>query len=309
MAPPRIAIAPDASLPWARQAVVDGGGEVVELEHAEGLVWMAPRGADELRRLLSRAPRVRWIQLPWAGVEEFARLGVFADDGSGRQWTCGKGVYAEPVAEHALALALAGLRSFPDRVRASSWGRQSGVSLYDAAVTILGAGGITERLVELLAPMRTRVRVVRRDAGRPFPGAARTVGLDDLDSALAGADVVFLALALTPETERVIGAAQLARMESHAWLVNVARGRHVDTDALVEALRDGRISAILDVTDPEPLPEGHPLWESPNCIITPHTANSLEMGLPLLAKRVTENLRRYAAGEPLIGLVDLDAGY
>jgi phosphoglycerate dehydrogenase-like enzyme len=108
----------------------------------------------------------------------------------------------------------------------------------------------------------------------------------------------------------VIDAAALRAMASHAWLVNVGRGAHVVTDDLVEALRAGLIGgAGLDVTEPEPLPDGHPLWDLPNCIITPHTANSLEMGLPLLAKRVTENLRRYAAGEPLIGLVDLDAGY
>jgi phosphoglycerate dehydrogenase-like enzyme len=309
MAPPRIAIAPDSAPAWVGTAVVDGGGEVVSLDEAEALVWMAPRGADELRGLLASAPGVRWVQLPWAGVEEFAGLGVFAGDDTGRQWTCGKGVYAEPVAEHALALALAGLRSFPDRIRATSWGRQSGISLYDARVTVLGAGGITERLVELLRPMRTQVTIVRKNAGVPFAGAARTLGLDELDAALPGADVVFLALALTPETERVIGASQLALMERHAWLVNVARGRHVDTDALVEALGEGTIGgAGLDVTEPEPLPDGHPLWKLPNVVITPHTANTQEMAVPLLGARIAENVRRFAAGEDLIGPVDASLG-
>jgi phosphoglycerate dehydrogenase-like enzyme len=259
--------------------------------------------------VLAVAPGVRWVQLPWAGVEDFARLGVF-DDAGDRRWTCGKGVYAEPVAEHALALALAGLRQLPERVRATSWGAQAGISLYDARVTILGAGGITECLVDLLRPMRTEVTVVRRDAAVSFAGAARTVGLDRLDEALPGADVVFLALALTPKTEGVIGAAQLAAMEPHAWLVNVARGRHVDTDALVEALRSGAIGgAGLDVTEPEPLPDGHPLWSLPNVILTPHTANTQEMARPLLGRRITENVRRFAAGDELIGPVDPNLGY
>jgi phosphoglycerate dehydrogenase-like enzyme len=202
------------------------------------------------------------------------------------------------------------LRAFPDRVRATSWGRQSGVSLYDGRVTILGAGGITSCLVDLLRPMRTEVTVVRRDAGTAFPGAVRTVGLDDLHAALPGADVVFLALALTPETVGVIGARELARMEPHAWLVNVARGRHVDTDALVAALRDRAIGgAGLDVTEPEPLPEGHPLWALPNVLVTPHTANTQEMAVPLLGARIAENVRRFAAGEDLVGPVDASLGY
>ena len=307
---PRVAVAPEPAAAWVEEAVVAGGGRVAPLADAEALVWTAPRGADELRRLLTGAPGVRWVQLPWAGVEEFARLGVFGDDGSGRRWTCGKGVYAEPVAEHALALALAGLRHLPDRVRATSWGRQAGRSLYDGRVTVLGAGGITECLVGLLRPMRTEVTVVRRDGDRPFPGASRTLGTDRLLDALPGADVVFLALALTPETVGVIGTAALAAMAPHAWLVNVARGRHVDTDALVSALRDGRIGgAALDVTEPEPLPDGHPLWDLPNVIVTPHTANTQEMAIPLLSARITENVRRFAAGEELVGPVDAALGY
>jgi phosphoglycerate dehydrogenase-like enzyme len=309
MGRPRIAIAPAPAAPWVEAAVTAGGGEVVEPAAAEALVWTAPRGAHELRAVLAESPGVRWVQLPWAGVEEFARQGVFAS-GLVERWTCGKGVYAEPVAEHALALALAGLRALPERVRATSWGRQAGLSLYDAKVTILGAGGITECLADLLRPMRTELTVVRRDPSVPFAGAARTLDLDRLADALPGADVVFLALALTPATEGVIGAAELALMEPHAWLVNVARGRHVDTDALVEALAAGAIGgAGLDVTEPEPLPDGHPLWSLPNVIITPHTANTQEMAVPLLSTRITENVRRFAAGEALVGPVDPTAGY
>src|SRR5205085_8077075 len=114
-----------------------------------------------------------------------------------------------------------------------------------------------------------------------------------------------LALALTPETTGIIGAGELALMDGDAWLVNVARGPHVVTDALVEALQSRQIGgAALDVTDPEPLPDGHPLWDLDNCLITPHTADTPEMTAPLLAERVRENVGRLARGEQLIGLVD-----
>ena len=108
----------------------------------------------------------------------------------------------------------------------------------------------------------------------------------------------------------MIGRAELAAMEPDAWLVNVARGGVVDTEALVEALRAGQIGgAALDVTDPEPLPAGHPLWDLPNCLITPHTADTEEMTRPLLAGRIAENVRRLAAGQELVGLLDPSLGY
>jgi phosphoglycerate dehydrogenase-like enzyme len=121
---------------------------------------------------------------------------------------------------------------------------------------------------------------------------------------------VVLALALTDETVGIIGAAALAAMPAHSWLVNVSRGRHVDTDALVDALARGSIGgAAIDVTEPEPLPEGHPLWSAPSCLITPHVGNTPEMGVPLLAARVRENVALFAAGRPLLGLVDVRLGY
>ena len=303
---PRIAIAPEPVVDWVERAVVAGGGQVAPVGEADALVWTAPTGGEELRDLLAGAPGVRWVQLPWAGVDEFAGLGMFGD---GRRWTCAKGAYSEPVAEHALALALAGLRDLPERVRATSWGRQSGISLFGARVTILGGGGIAQTLVALLRPFRCDVTVVRR-SGRPFAGAGRTLGVDRLAESLPGADVVILALALTPATDRIIGRAELELMEPHAWLVNVARGRHVATDDLVAALAERRIGgAALDVTDPEPLPEAHPLWTLPNVIITPHTANTQEMAAPLLATRIRENVQRFDAAEPLLGPVDGSAGY
>jgi phosphoglycerate dehydrogenase-like enzyme len=141
-------------------------------------------------------------------------------------------------------------------------------------------------------------------------GVHEVVGWEERHEALPGADAVFLALALTPETARSFGRREFEAMERHAWLVNVARGGHVVTDELVEALTQPTIGgAALDVTDPEPLPEGHPLWALPNCLITPHTANTYEMAIPLLTARIAENVRRYAAGEPLLGLVEPALGY
>src|SRR5690606_31672433 len=120
----------------------------------------------------------------------------------------------------------------------------------------------------------------------PMPDVARVVGRSELTDVLATADQVVLALALTPETTHIIDAAALDVMQEHAWLVNVARGRHVDTDALVAALHAGQIGgAALDVTDPEPLPDGHPLWTAPNVIITPHTANPRSISGGTLVER------------------------
>jgi phosphoglycerate dehydrogenase-like enzyme len=300
----RVAVSPDTAPQWLLDAVVTGGGTLVEPEDAEALVWFDALRPDGLPPVLERAPGARWVHLPWAGVEPYA--GILRDD---RTWTCGKGVYAEPVAEHAVMLAVAGLRDLPRRIAARAWEPSGGTSLFDRPVTILGGGGIAEELLRHLALFRCEVTVVRR-RDEPLEGAARVLTVDRLHEALPGAQVVFVALALTPETTGILGAAELARMDPTAWLVNVGRGGHVVTDDLVAALRDGTIAgAALDVTDPEPLPDGHPLWDLPNCIITPHTANTVAMSRGAIERRISENVRRYGAGEPLVGLVDVHAGY
>ena len=278
---------------FAVEAVESGGGSTVSLnESPEALVWLDSHDVTGLSDALAAAPSIRWVQLPSAGVESLAEV---IDET--RTWTCAKGAYARPVAEHALALALAGLRQLPSRFAARTWGPQAGTSLFGQRVTILGGGGIARSLLELLAPFEVEATVVNR-SGNPVPGADHTVSISALDPALPGALVVVLALSLTPETRGIIGAQQLGLMDDTTWLVNVARGGHLDTDALVEALRRGSIAgAALDVTDPEPLPEGHPLWDFSNCIITPHTADTIEMVLPLLAERIRTNVARFATGQ------------
>jgi phosphoglycerate dehydrogenase-like enzyme len=301
--PPRIALAPADAPAWLKEAIADGGGTLVDPADAEGLVWFGPFDPESLRPVLAASP-ARWVQLPWAGVEPY--LGMLTPD---REWTCGKGVYAEATAEHALLLMLALLRDLPRRVEARTWEARGGRSLYERPVTVVGGGGIGEALLELLAPFRCEVTVVRRHPA-PMDGAAAVVGRDGLHPALTTADVVILALPLTPETAGVISRHELALMQDHAILVNVARGGHVVTDDLVDALAAGDIAgAALDVTDPEPLPDGHPLWSEPRCLITPHTANTPEMVRASIETRIRENVRRFGAGEPLIGTVDLDLGY
>ncbi|MDE0195537.1 MAG: D-isomer specific 2-hydroxyacid dehydrogenase family protein [bacterium] len=304
---PLVAIEPEC---WRRDdlagAVSAGGGIVVPAAEAEGLIWADPQNPDLLGPVLRAAPQLRWIQLPYAGIEPYLRF----LDGE-RLWTCGKGVYAEPVAEMALGMLLAGMRGFTSYMPARSWLGPEGRNLRGAAITVLGGGGITVELLKLLAPFECDVTVLRRHP-EPLPGTTdvRVVGPAALGEALAGSDAVVVALALTAETRGIIDAEALATMPEHCWLVNVARGEHVVTDDLTEALGAGTIAgAALDVTDPEPLPDGHPLWDLPNCIITPHVGNTPEMGIELLNHRVTENVRRYAAGEPLLGPVHVALGY
>jgi phosphoglycerate dehydrogenase-like enzyme len=303
---PRIAIGPILRESTVR-AVRAAGGEPIPVEpSADALIWLDASDFAGLAKALEATPSARWVQLPFAGVEGFAAAGMLDP---ARTWTCAKGAYAEPVAEHALMLAMAGLRFLRRRITARSWGEADGASLYDQPVTILGGGGIAASLLKLLAPLRCAVTVVRRQAG-DVPGAARTLVTEQLHEALDGARVVFLGLALTPATERIIGAAELSVMRRDAWLINVARGRHVDTDALVAALRSRSIGgAALDVTDPEPLPDGHPLWYLDNCIITPHTADTDEMIDRMLGLRIEHNVAAFAAGRPLQGVVDVSAGY
>ena len=302
----RVAAAP-GNAAWAVEAIRRGGGEPAGLgENPTGLVWTDAGAVAELRGVLRAHPGISWVQLPMAGIERVAEAGVLDHQ---RQWTSAKGAYAEPVAEHALALLLAGLRYLPQRARAHSWGQPAAQTLFDQPVTIVGGGGITIALLRLLEPFRTQVTVVRR-RDKPVAGAVRTVPPSDLHQALAAARGVVLTLALTPESRGMIGPKELETMDQQAWLVNVARGALVDTAALVGALRSDQIGgAALDVTDPEPLPAGHPLWDLPNCLITPHTADTEQMTEPLLAARITENVRRLAAGDELEGRVDPDLGY
>jgi phosphoglycerate dehydrogenase-like enzyme len=303
---PLVAVEPAGVRSFLADAVVAGGGKVVPPDEAEALVWAETHAPDGLAKVLDDHRQLGWVQLPFAGIEPYVEVVRAHAD---RTWTCGKGVYAEPVAEHALGLILAGRRGLDRFARRRTWTGQYGHNLLGARVTLVGGGGIAESLLRLLGPFGCTVTVVRTTP-HPMAGAAQVVAADRLDEALTGADVVVLALPLVPETVGLIDGRRLGLLAPGAALVNVARGPHVVTDDLIPALDTGPLASVgLDVTEPEPLPDGHPLWDRPDVIITPHTANTLEMALPLLSGRVTENVRRYAAGETLLGPVDPARGY
>ena len=273
-------------------------------------MWLSSTGSKDLAEVLEANPQVGWVQLPWAGVDAFADVLSRFAGASTPLWTSAKGAYAQPVAEHALTLALALLRVIPTRVRATRWSVvPEGTSLYGLDVLIIGAGGIAIELTRLLAPFSVRVTVLRRSPDA-FPGAERTLTSDRLLEALPTADVVFVAAAMTPGSSKLIGAAELATMKDSAILVNIARGGLVDTDALTSALAAGAIAgAGIDVTDPEPLPAGHPLWNEPRAIITPHSADTPQMTAPLLAERVRLNVEAFMGHGRFVGVVDPEAGY
>lgn len=301
---PRIAVAPPGLRDYLNESIRSAGGEPSELADADALIWTDPRDPSGLGDALRVNPDLAWIQLPFAGVEPMIHL---MDDS--RIWTSAKGAYGAEVAEHALGLALAGLRHIASFSRLEEWTRPSGSSLFGREVTIIGAGGITTSLVSLLEPFGCTVNVLRR-RDQPFPSADFTGTIIDMPEVLPRTEVLFLTLALTPETRGVIDAAALDLLPRTAWIVNVARGGHIVTDDLVAALDNGSIAgAALDVTDPEPLPDGHPLWSMDNCIITPHSANTPEMAAPTFTRRVVENIERFVRGEDLLGVVDLDAGF
>ena len=293
------------TFPEYLEAVAEAGGEVVALSRdVRGLIWLDYSQPEALAKLLDENPQIEWVQLPFAGVDAFAEIIQRPI-----RFTSAKGSYREPVAEHALALSLSLMRIIPERVRAQTWGRQFADSLYDSNVLILGGGGITEELLKLLAPFRASVTVVRK---RPVSmlGATKVVSFAELDEELPNSDLVILATALTPETHHVIDSVKFNLMKPTSYLVNIARGPVVHTDDLVEALNGGKIAgAAVDVTEPEPLPDGHPLWSAKNIIITPHSADTRKQVLRLFSERIRANVRAFATDSGWVGEVDPVLGY
>lgn len=300
MAAPAIHVGPDDQ-PHLTRAVEEGGGRSVPLEQAEGVVWA--HGPDDLPELPAS---VRWIQLPAAGVESWMeRVNATPDV----DFTSAGGAYAVPVAELALGLLLAGVRGLVHYARVQAWDPRPDQTLEGSTVAIVGAGGIGRALIAMLAPHDVEVVAVTR-SGRDVPGAARSLPADRLSDVWSTADHFVIAAPSTEVTRHMVGAAELDAMPAHAWVVNVARGALIDTGALVAALEAEAIGgAALDVTDPEPLPDSHPLWRSPRALITPHVANPPSSMDRHLAERVRENVRRFAAGEQLLAPVERDRGY
>jgi D-3-phosphoglycerate dehydrogenase len=244
---------------------------------------------------------VRWVQLPAAGVEPWLERVRATPD---VQFTSATGAYATQVAELALGLLIAGIRGLAHYARAKTWNPRPERTLERSTVAIVGAGGIGRSLMAMLEPHDVEVIAVTRS------GRDGTLPVDRIDEVWSAADHFVIAAPATDATRHLVGERELAAMRPHSWVVNIARGSLIDTDALVAALDAGQIGgAALDVTDPEPLPDGHPLWDSPRALITPHVANPPSTMDRDLARRVAENVRRFGAGEQLEAPVSPQNGY
>ena len=270
--------------------------------------------------VLDTAPHLEWMHVPSAGVDVALRPKILERD---FVITHMVGAYDRPVAEFALTLILAATKRLPSYFDAQREHRWAGVGSWDRVadqsalpaqlggktVGIIGFGGIGKALAAMVRPLKARVIALQRS-----PQADRRADLvygpDRLPDLLAASDFVVLALPLTPQTERMIGGPEIERLKPTAWLINVARGRLIDDDALVSALRDGRIGgAALDVFSYEPLAADHPYWALPNVILTPHMAGAVQGVGELDQASFLAELRRFVARRPFKAVVPRSKGY
>ncbi len=266
--------------------------------------------------LLGAAPDLKWVQAFSAGVDRALAVTALVERDD-IVLTNMQGMHGPTIADHVFAMLLQltrGLDVFAERQRAGQWDRSSPerepFALHGRRLLVVGLGGIGTEVARRGAGFGMEVWGIGRTA-RPAPEFVRRAGVStDLDAWLGEADVVVLCVPLTDETRGLISRERLLAMKAGALLVNIARGAVVDTDALVEALSSGHLGgACLDVTDPEPLPAGHPLWSAPNVVLTPHVAGRSAMTGDRVRDLFRENLRRFARGEPLLNVVDKHAGY
>lgn len=260
---------------------------------------------------VSRAENLRWVHLTSAGYTAYDREDLRAAfRARGGALTNSSDVYQEPCAQHLLTMMLALARQLPRSLDEQRGGREwSGPRIRDECVLLagqtvllVGYGAIARRLAELLGPLRLNLIGVRRRVA----GDERipVVTTEQIGEHLPAADHVVDILPANAETARFVDAAKFARMKRGAIFYNIGRGATVDQEALLGALRAGRLAAAyLDVTDPEPLPADHPLWDEPNCFITPHTAGGHRDEKERLTRHFLENLRRYTSGAELLDRV------
>lgn len=263
---------------------------------AETEFWVPQvEDSSDLENKLAAMPDLKVMQLLSAGVED-----VVGKVPAGIQLCDARGVHGGPVAELVLALVLATFRRVPHFVRAQERGRwdlAEGDDLIDKRVLVVGAGDLGEQTATRLRGFGAHPVLVAHSAR---DGVHATSELPDL---LPDAGVVVLTVPLTPETEGMVDARFLAAMPDGTLLVNVARGKVVDTDALLAELTSQRLRAALDVVEPEPLPEGHPLWSAPNLLITPHAAGHVRRSGERAYALVRAQLERFVKGEELENIV------
>lgn len=285
-------------------AVVRGGGVLTEREDANVIVWTGDGPSLATAELFHDG--IEWVQVDSAGVDHWFSSGLLDRD---RVWSSARGRFGAAVGEQAVMLLLAATRRVTELARTRTWIVPDNELLAGKTVGIIGAGSIGRETISRLAPFGVRTLAVAAP-GEPDSGADETFPPEELDAVIPRSDLIVLSLPLMPSTHHLINAERLALLGERGWVINVSRGPIVDTDALVEALRAGTIAgACLDVTDPEPLPDGHPLWDMPNVLITCHSANTEQMLLDAYALLVEENVRLFIQGLPVQGVIDLDRGY
>ncbi|CAN5309219.1 2-hydroxyacid dehydrogenase [soil metagenome] len=278
------------------EVVVPGELDSIPASVEEVEFYVPPYGfttADSA--VIARMSSLRVVQTMTAGVEH-----VRPHVPEGVLLCNGRGIHDASTAELAMTLMLSSLRGVPGYVRAQDegvWMHGTRPALADSTVLIVGHGAVGAALELRLGGFETEIVKVARSARAGVHAGT------DLPALLPHADVVVLVMPLTDETRGMVDSELLSLMKDGALLVNVARGQVVDTDALVAELRSGRISAAIDVTDPEPLPPGHPLWSSPNLLVSPHVAGATTAMLPRALRLVREQLDRFAAGDPLANVM------
>jgi phosphoglycerate dehydrogenase-like enzyme len=274
--------------------VFDGGD--YPSDPSDVALWVPAFSGREASLVLADMPNLRAVQLPSAGMETWVPImpeGVALCDN--------RGAHTEATAEWVMGAALASVRGFDVYARRQAerkWAPERSATLYGKTALIVGAGSIGEAVARRFEASGMEILKIARTA-RPGVGT-----LANLPEWLPQADVVVIVVPLTPETERLVDAAFLARMPDGALLVNAARGRVVDTAALTAEVASGRLRCALDVTEPEPLPADHDLWELEGALITPHVGGAVEGVIERVYPLVGDQIRRLAAGEPLLNTAE-----
>lgn len=275
-----------------------------ECRDAHGIIGAAPLS------LIAAAKNLEWLQVPSAGVEQYmtpefkARTFVF---------TNGKIVQGPEIADHAFALLLAHTRGLTRYLRQRDWSGRTGVPLRELRgkhAVVIGAGGIGTQIAVRAHAFGMTVTGVDPEDKPLLPFFERIVRPERLDEVLPAADVVFMAAPHTEASDKMIGPKQFDLMRRSAYFIAVSRGKTYDNDALIRALKEGRLAgAGLDVTDVEPLPASSPLWQMDNVVITPHIAGRSDGERARYIELYSENLRRFAQGQSLLHVVDKRKGY
>jgi phosphoglycerate dehydrogenase-like enzyme len=301
--PARVWVGP-VDIDQVSAAVVRAGGVLSSHSDANAIVWTGDGPSTATADMFHDG--IEWVQVDSAGVDHWFASGLLDRK---RVWSSARGRYGAAVAEHAVMLLLAACRRVTELARTRTWIVPDNELIAGKTIGIIGAGSIGRETIARLAPFGVRTLAVA-EPGETDAGADETFAPAEVDTVIERSDMIVLALPLLPSTRRLINADRLKLLGANGWVINVSRGPVVDTDALVDALQAGRIAgACLDVTDPEPLPDGHPLWDMPNVLITSHSANTERMLMDAYVQLVEDNVRLFGAGQPVHGTIDLDKGY